>query len=157
MTRLFNAAWVVLTTAVTLTFLLTGFTIYNFDDLEAATEEPFGCATVNPVTPSPIAESLDAHPGAAIYKANCKACHRVDQALVGPALRGAYSRVPNEEWLRSWIRNSSKLIASGDPYAEALFTEYKRSQMTSFTNMSKEDMDNLVSYLRELDSEMADH
>ncbi|HEY0653669.1 MAG TPA: hypothetical protein VGD65_11105 [Chryseosolibacter sp.] len=51
-------------------------------------------------------------------------------------------------WLTSWIRNSSKMIAEGDPMAVALFREYNQVQMTSFTTLSDKEMKDLLEYLR---------
>ena len=92
-------------------------------------------------------ESFSDHPGAQIFKANCKACHAIDRKLVGPALGGVMYR-QDSLWLVQWIRNSSKMIADGDPMAVALFEEYNKLQMTSFTSLSDEDMKNLLEYLQ---------
>jgi hypothetical protein len=50
------------------------------------------------------------------------------------------------------IRNSSQLIASGDPTATQLFREYNGTQMTSFTSFSDEDLKSLLEYIK-LESE----
>jgi mono/diheme cytochrome c family protein len=103
------------------------------------------CGTVD-TAPMKADAELD-HPGAKIFAANCKACHRINQKLVGPALAGAIYRY-DSLWLTKWIRNSSKMIAEGDPMAVALFREYNQIQMTSFTALSDEEMKDLLEYLR---------
>lgn len=60
----------------------------------------------------------------------CNTCHRVDQKLVGPALQGVYDR-RDVEWLYAFIKNSQKVIASGDEYAVNLYNEYNQLQMPS--------------------------
>jgi mono/diheme cytochrome c family protein len=105
-----------------------------------------GCGTTN-FTTSISAEAELNHPGAQIFKDNCKACHRINQKLVGPALAGAVDRY-DSVWLVNWIRNSSKMIAEGDPMAVALFNEYNKTQMTSFTSFTDQQMKDLLDYLR---------
>jgi mono/diheme cytochrome c family protein len=108
---------------------------------------PLGCGTTNYVYAKIPPETELNHPGAKIFKANCKACHAIDRKLVGPALAGATYRY-DSLWLVSWIRNSSKMIAEGDPMAVALFEEYNKTQMTSFTSFTDEEMRDLMGYLR---------
>jgi len=89
--------------------------------------------------------------GKALFNANCAACHKLDSKSTGPALRGVEARlVENEgldrEWLYKWIRNSSALIKSGDPYAVKVFEENKKSQMTAFPTLKNEDIDNILAY-----------
>ena len=80
-------------------------------------------------------EPADITAGEALFKANCKTCHAVDRKLVGPALQGVTGRAPSIQWIKDWVHNSSKIIASGDQYGTNLFAEYK-SQMTAFTNLT---------------------
>lgn len=86
--------------------------------------------------------------GKQIFDANCKACHRVKQKLVGPALEGVYDRAPSIDWIKSFIHNSSAVIASGDAYAVALYNEYNKTQMTSFSNLKDEDIMNILGYVK---------
>lgn len=81
-------------------------------------------------------EAADIAAGKALFNANCKSCHRVDQKLIGPALAGVTGRAPSIQWLKDWIHNSAKVVASGDAYGQALFAEYKGSQMTAFTSLT---------------------
>jgi mono/diheme cytochrome c family protein len=87
------------------------------------------------------------HPGQKIFKANCTPCHRIRQRLVGPALAGVFER-RDSLWIIKMIRNSSQLIASGDPAAVKLFREYNGTQMTSFTSFSDEELRNLLEYIK---------
>ena len=63
--------------------------------------------------------------GEALFNTNCKSCHRVKEKLIGPALAGVETRVPSIQWLKDWVKNSSKVIASGDEYANKIFNEYQ--------------------------------
>jgi mono/diheme cytochrome c family protein len=86
--------------------------------------------------------------GEALFKANCKSCHKVKERLVGPALAGVEGRVPSIQWLKDWVHNSSKVIASGDEYANKIYNEYNKSQMTAFTSLSDEQIMNILAYVK---------
>ncbi|PZX48874.1 c-type cytochrome [Algoriphagus chordae] len=84
--------------------------------------------------------------GKAVFNANCKTCHKLDQKLIGPALRGVSDRrdIP---WIKSFIKNSSALIASGDKVANDLFKEFNNTVMISHEFLSDEDLNHLISYI----------
>jgi mono/diheme cytochrome c family protein len=86
--------------------------------------------------------------GQQLFNANCKACHRVKTKLIGPALGGVEGRAPSIDWIKSFIRNSSAVIASGDAYAVNLFNEYNKTQMTAFTSLKDPDIMNLLAYIK---------
>ena len=87
------------------------------------------------------------HPGQKLFKANCTPCHRIHQKLIGPALAGVLER-RDSLWVVKMIRNSSQLIASGDPTAVKLFRDYSGTQMTSFTSFSDEELRSLLEYIK---------
>ncbi len=84
--------------------------------------------------------------GESLFKTNCASCHNPDKDLTGPALRGVDSRVPSQEWLYKWIRNSAAVIASGDSYANEIYTKYNQTAMTAFPNLSDEEIDAIIEY-----------
>jgi mono/diheme cytochrome c family protein len=86
--------------------------------------------------------------GEALFNGNCKSCHRVKQKLVGPALAGVETRVPGLDWIYSWVRNPAKMIASGDAYANKIYNEFNKSQMTAFTNYTDEQILSIVAYVK---------
>jgi cytochrome c2 len=86
--------------------------------------------------------------GEGIFNANCKACHRVKQKLVGPALAGVYDRAPSIDWIKSFIHNSSAVIAGGDEYAVKLYNEYNKTQMTAFSSLKDADIMNILAYVK---------
>jgi mono/diheme cytochrome c family protein len=62
--------------------------------------------------------------GKDLFKANCASCHSLgSNKLVGPGLEGVNDK-RDREWLLSWTKNSTELIASGDADAQAIFDEY---------------------------------
>nr|WP_229238818.1 c-type cytochrome [Dyadobacter sp. Leaf189] len=89
----------------------------------------------------------DAAKGEALFKNNCAQCHAVtDERVVGPGLKGASSR-HDFAWLSKWVRNSQAMIAAGDPYAVKIYNEYSKAQMTSFPNLSDDDIKGIFAYV----------
>jgi mono/diheme cytochrome c family protein len=75
--------------------------------------------------------------GDALFKNNCAQCHAVNEQVVGPALAGITKR-RTMAWLIPWIKNSSKVVASGDEYAVAIYNKYNKQQMPSFALSDQE-------------------
>ncbi|HCM74786.1 MAG TPA: cytochrome C [Cytophagales bacterium] len=86
--------------------------------------------------------------GEALFKANCQACHRVKQKLIGPALAGVYDRAPSMDWIKNFVRNSSKVIASGDEYANKIYEENGKTLMTSFTSFTDDQIMAIMAYTK---------
>ncbi|MBL6445106.1 c-type cytochrome [Fulvivirga sp. 29W222] len=87
--------------------------------------------------------------GQSLFNANCKTCHKVKEKLVGPALQGVYDRAPSIDWIVDFVHNSSKVIASGDDYANNLYQEYNQTQMTAFPTLSKDQIINILGYIKQ--------
>lgn len=89
--------------------------------------------------------------GEGLFSSNCASCHYLgpeDKKLIGPGLDDHIFEEFTTEWLYSWIRNSSELIASGDEQAIATFEEFNKTQMTAFPQFSDEDIDNILAYIQ---------
>ena len=86
--------------------------------------------------------------GEAIFNGNCKTCHRVKIKLIGPALAGVETRVPSIDWIKNWVRNPAKVIASGDEYANKIYNEYQKSQMTAFTSYTDDQIMSVLAYVK---------
>ena len=88
--------------------------------------------------------------GEGLFSSNCASCHYLgpeDKKLIGPGLGDHTLEEYSTEWLYSWIKNSSELIASGDEQAIAVFEEYNKAQMSAFPQFSNEDIDNILAYI----------
>jgi mono/diheme cytochrome c family protein len=84
--------------------------------------------------------------GKTLYNNNCTACHALtDEVLVGPGLKGVNQRRPLA-WLISWIRNSQKVVQSGDKYAVELFNKYNKTVMPSY-DFSDEQIVSILQYI----------
>jgi predicted CXXCH cytochrome family protein len=92
-----------------------------------------------------IAQDVSA--GAAIFKQKCTACHGIEKAVVGPALKGIDTKY-DEAWLIKWIKNAPAFIASGD--AQAIKAgEYSPAMMSAFPELSDDDIINIIAYVKE--------
>lgn len=109
------------------------------DEAEAASDAPGEI----PTDPARISE------GQSLFNGNCKTCHKVHEKLVGPALANVYDRAPSIDWIVSFIGNSSKVIASGDEYAVALYEEYNKTQMTAFPTFSRDQIMSILGYIKQ--------
>jgi len=105
----------------------------------------FSSLQTNAQTAAPDPAAISA--GEKLFLANCKTCHAIDKKVIGPALKGVETRVPSTAWLHDWVRNSAKVIASGDEYANKIYAEYNKSQMTAFTSLKDQDIDNILAYI----------
>lgn len=89
----------------------------------------------------------DAAKGETIFKNNCASCHNTNgEKSVGPGLKGVTER-REFPWLVKWIHNSQALIASGDEQAVKLFNDFNKAQMTSFPNLSEDDIKGILAYI----------
>jgi mono/diheme cytochrome c family protein len=91
--------------------------------------------------------------GDALFKGNCAQCHAVNEQVVGPALGGITKRRPIS-WILPWVKNSSKVVASGDEYAVALYNKYNKQQMPSF-GLSDKEITSIVAYITSEEGKVA--
>ena len=85
--------------------------------------------------------------GESLFKGNCTVCHAIDEVIIGPALRDIHER-RNQEWIYAFIKNSQKVIKSGDEYAVELYNQYNKTLMTSF-DFSDEELDAILTYIKD--------
>jgi len=90
-----------------------------------------------------MSSPVSAQDGEALYKANCTACHKIDQKMIGPALKGVREawaeRTGGDEAIIDWVKNSQGYLKSAnDPYATQIFEEYNKTVMTPMPLTSEE-------------------
>ncbi|RFP63505.1 hypothetical protein D0N36_19140 [Hymenobacter lapidiphilus] len=121
----------------------------------AAPEPVPGCGLTSPTTRNASqlsgAEAINFVSGDALFKANCAQCHALNDVVVGPALAGITKRRPMS-WLIPWIKNSSKLIASGDEQAVKIYEQYQKQQMPSF-NLSDIEITQILYYIETVEAQ----
>ncbi|WP_121666807.1 c-type cytochrome [Mesonia aquimarina] len=96
------------------------------------------------------AASMEGDPakGKELFNSLCAACHKRYKRSTGPALNGVTGR-HEKQWLYQWIKNSSEMIAAGDPEAVAIYEEYNQTAMTAFPQLSNADIDNILAYVEQ--------
>lgn len=95
-------------------------------------------------TPTSADASLAA--GEKIFTTQCTMCHKLNkETLIGPGLAGVNERRP-QVWLISWIKNSQKMIESGDKYGKELFNKFNKVAMPSY-DYSDEEIKSILAYI----------
>ena len=84
--------------------------------------------------------------GETLFNNNCTVCHAIGQQVVGPALKNVHER-RELPWLINFIKNSQKVIQSGDEYAVNLYNEYNKTVMPSFA-YSDEEITSIMAYIK---------
>ena len=94
-------------------------------------------------------KNISAQPnGEKLFKANCASCHYpTDAKLIGPGLKGAQERWPDNAKLYAWIRNAPEFLKTGDPYATALYEQYNKTLMTPFPDLKDEEIAAILDYI----------
>lgn len=84
--------------------------------------------------------------GKELFSYQCANCHSISKEDYGPALGSVGKRLP-KKWLIPFIRNSQKVIASGDPYANHIFTAFDRKVMVEMEFLTPEDVVSILHYI----------
>ncbi|WP_331144665.1 cytochrome c [Hymenobacter sp.] len=142
-------------------FAATGLITPFADATKAAAKAAADTVATAPLAPDSNAVAQAATPeelqaavaGETLFKGNCAQCHAVNEVVVGPALGGLHMRRP-VAWLIPWIKNSSKVVASGDEYAVKIFNQYQKQQMPSF-QLSDQEITSILAYLKTESGAMA--
>jgi mono/diheme cytochrome c family protein len=90
--------------------------------------------------------------GKALFMAQCASCHSASMKakMTGPALYGVQGRwAGREALLIKWIRNNKEVLASGDAYANALYNEYGKSNMSVFPNLTDPQINAILGYIEQ--------
>lgn len=84
--------------------------------------------------------------GKALFQEKCASCHHPILDGTGPALLGAIERAPNKKLLYEWIRNSQKVLESGDRYYKSIYIKYNKTPMNLFPNLTDEEIEAILLY-----------
>ncbi|MDF2187398.1 cytochrome c [Paraflavitalea sp. CAU 1676] len=88
--------------------------------------------------------------GRALFDTHCSTCHKLDKDD-GDMLRLPYveERITDKALLYGWIRNNDSVLKSGNKYFNALYERWNKTAMTAFPNLSDQDIDAMLEYLRQ--------
>jgi mono/diheme cytochrome c family protein len=95
--------------------------------------------------------SMQAQDGAKLFKQNCAVCHSSHDTrkLTGPGLGGVFDRAPKGDWMTKWILNTEKMIKSGDAYANKIYNDNGKAQMTVFEGqLTEKDVASIIAFLQ---------
>ena len=95
------------------------------------------------------AQAEDIQNGKALFLEKCASCHNNNMVtdMTGPKLYGVEERwAEYPEALYDWIRNSVAVAEAGNPRAKVMIN-WAASQMTSFENLSNEQIDDILVYI----------
>lgn len=105
-----------------------------------------GAAAAAPAAAAP-AGGGDAAVGEAVFTANCKQCHAINEQVVGPALRDAHKRWPSEAAMIEFIKYPQKVIDGGNAYAKGLYDKYKQ-YMPNHNFLKDDELKGIVAYIK---------
>ena len=93
--------------------------------------------------------AADAAKGQALFKENCNRCHnmKLEKVSTGPALMGVMDRIPGGDWIYQWVKNSSKLVQSGDEYAVKVWKENNKVAMDPMPHLTNADIDDITAWI----------
>ncbi|WP_057937186.1 PQQ-dependent sugar dehydrogenase [Algoriphagus resistens] len=105
----------------------------------------FSCSQKKEFGSEISSDSEQIQAGKLLFENNCSTCHSFQQNGIGPNLSGVTHNVETA-WVKNFIKDPSKIIASGDPRALRLVEKYK-AHMPPFAGFSEEELDALMAYL----------
>ncbi|TGK18712.1 cytochrome c [Leptospira fluminis] len=105
-----------------------------------------GIGPVSSVVLGPIDEAT-VEKGRKQFETKCSACHKFEEKVVGPALKGVTER-RTPEWIMNMILNPIEMTQK-DPIAKELLAEHL-TQMT-FQNVKESEAREILEYFRKLD------
>jgi mono/diheme cytochrome c family protein len=88
-----------------------------------------------------------AEAGAALFKSNCTACHKVEKRFIGPSPKGIMSR-RSPEWIMNMILDPQLMVAQ-DRCAKDLLVEFNGAAMAN-QNITVEEARAILEYFRTL-------
>jgi len=90
---------------------------------------------------------LFAQDGKALFQTNCASCHSPFKQIIGPALKGAQQRIPDTKLLHEWVKNNTKVLASGNKYFTDLFNSFNKTPMNTFPSLTDGEIDAIFKYV----------
>jgi len=84
--------------------------------------------------------------GEKLFLNNCRSCHAPHAE--GLRLRNIEDRISDRQLLYDWIRDSEKVLKSGNKYFNDLYTKWNKTGMISFPSLSDQDIEDILSYIQ---------
>lgn len=106
-----------------------------------------GVGEIKDITLDPVINQEMADAGAALFKTNCTACHKLDKRFIGPSPVGIMERRA-PEWIMNMILDPS-LMTAEDRCAKDLLIEFNGAAMAN-QNLTVEETRSILEYFRTL-------
>ncbi len=95
---------------------------------------------------SATALAADGIAGEKLFKQKCASCHKIDKKLIGPPMDTAIDNWGGDmEGIYTWVRNFNDALGKWD--RADVVVDYDPSSMTSFPELSNEDIDDIFEYV----------
>jgi mono/diheme cytochrome c family protein len=85
--------------------------------------------------------------GRQLFNDNCSHCHAVGHQIIGPGL-ASIPKTRTKPWLNDFIKNSQKVIRSGEPHANFLFKKFNNTKMPPFDFLSNRNIEAILLYIK---------
>ena len=124
--------------------------VSNSDEVPASqriTLDNKGVGVIKNIDLSPTIDQAMVDRGAALFKTNCTACHKIGKRFIGPSPSGIMSR-RSPEWIMNMILDQ-KLMAEEDQCAKDLLVEFNGAAMAN-QNMTEAQARDILEYFRTL-------
>ena len=131
--------------------ILSAIFLFSFSDFAFSQEgdvAPAEAQSQEEAAAAPGSDLGDPVNGKSLFNTLCAACHKPYSKAIGPALNGVTDKY-SREWLNTWIRNSSAMIASGDSQAIAIYEEYNKTAMPAFPALTDVEIGDMLSYVEQ--------
>ena len=110
--------------------------------------QELGIGPIKKVDIPPTIDEVLVQTGKATFEAKCVSCHKFDEKLVGPPLKGVTKR-RKPEWIMNMMLNPEKMTKENIE-AQKLLAQYL-TQMT-FQNVTEQEARAIYEYFRSVDS-----
>lgn len=91
-----------------------------------------------------------AQDGAKLFKQNCAACHKIDKASVGPALKGVkakWEEAGEGDLIYKWVENPQALYDSGESKMAKEIWDFSPAAMTPQAHLTKDEVSAIFTYI----------
>lgn len=106
-----------------------------------------GVGKIKNIELSPTIDQAMVERGAALFKTNCTACHKVGKRFIGPSPTGIMKR-RSPEWIMNMILDP-KLMSEQDQCAKDMLVEFNGAVMAN-QNMTEAQARDILEYFRTL-------
>jgi len=95
-----------------------------------------------------VADETTISEGKEIFDTKCTVCHKIEEKVIGPALKGVTTR-RSDEWIIKMIVDPTAMLAN-DPDAKALLAEFNNVPMTPL-GIDKESATKILAYFKSIE------